>query len=85
MRRRLLALSGLALLMAQAAHAHEFDPGYLSLTESTPGVFDVQWKVSIVGGLYEVLVPRLPSECILDPQLRTYVVVDAQIQNTELN
>ncbi len=85
MRRRLLALSGLALLIAQAAHAHEFDPGYLSLIESTPGVFDVQWKVSIVGGLYEVLVPRLPSECILDPQLRTYVVVDAQIQNTELN
>ncbi len=34
MRRRLLALSGLALLIGQAAHAHEFDPGYLSLTES---------------------------------------------------
>ena len=77
MRRRLLALSGLVLLICQAAHAHEFDPGYLGLTESAPGVFDVQWKVSIVGGLYEVLVPRLPSECILDPQLRTYVVVDA--------
>jgi hydrogenase/urease accessory protein HupE len=84
MRRRWLAVAGLALWLGDSARAHEFDPGYLSLTESAAGVFEVRWKVSIAGGLYEVLVPRLPAECELDPQLRTYVVLDAQIQNTVL-
>ncbi|MCZ6498307.1 MAG: hypothetical protein O6765_06255, partial [Gammaproteobacteria bacterium] len=85
MRCRLLAVAGIALLLGNFAHAHEFDPGYLSLTESAAGQFQVQWKVSIAGGLYEVLVPRLPVECVLNEQVRTYVVLDAQIQNTELS
>lgn len=85
MRCRLLAVAGIALLLGNSARAHEFDPGYLSLTESAAGLFQVQWKVSIAGGLYEVLVPRLPDECVLNEQVRTYVVLDAQIQNTELS
>ena len=84
MRRHWLALAALTLWLGDSARAHEFDPGYLSLTESAAGVFEVRWKVSIAGGLYEVLVPRLPAECVVDQQLRTYVVLDAQIQNTEL-
>jgi hypothetical protein len=82
MKRYWLALAALTLWLGDSARAHEFDPGYLSLTESAAGVFEVQWKVSIAGGLYEVLVPRLPAECVVDQQLRTYVVLDAQIQNT---
>ena len=85
MRRRWLAVAGLALWLGDSAGAHEFDPGYLSLTESAAGVFEVQWKVSIAGGLYAALVPRLPAECVLDPQVRTYVVLDAQIQNSGLS
>ena len=84
MRRGLIAVSGVLLLLTEFAAAHEFDPGYLSLRESSAGVFQAQWKVSIEGGLYQALVPRLPPECSLDSQLRTYVVLDAQIQNTEL-
>ncbi|HEY5622479.1 MAG TPA: HupE/UreJ family protein [Gammaproteobacteria bacterium] len=84
MSRPLLAFAVLAALTAGSAAAHEFDPGYLSLTETAAGRFDVQWKVSISGGLYEVLVPRLPGSCELDSELRTYVVRDAQIQTTEL-
>ncbi len=84
MKCRLLAVAGVALLLGNSTRAHEFDPGYLSLTESAAGIFQVQWKVSIAGGLYEALVPRLPDECVLDRQVRTYVVLDAQIQNTEL-
>ncbi len=84
MRRRLLAVAGLVLLLGDSARAHEFDPGYLSLTESAAGIFQVQWKVSIAGGLYQALIPQLPAECELNRQLRTYVVLDAQIQNTEL-
>jgi len=79
-----MAVTALVVLITGSARAHEFDPGYLSLTESAPGVFQVRWKVSIAGGLYQSLVPRLPAECALDPQLRTYVVLDAQIQNTQL-
>ena len=85
MRRRWLAVAGLALWLGDSAGAHEFDPGYLSLTESAAGEFEVQWKVSIAGGLYAALVPRLPAECELDPQVRTYVVLDAQIQNSGLS
>lgn len=84
MRRGLIAAVGVLLSLMEFAAAHEFDPGYLSLRESSAGVFQVQWKASIEGGLYQALVPRLPSECSLDSQLRTYVVLDAQIQNTEL-
>lgn len=84
MRRALIAAVGALLLLADSTAAHEFDPGYFSLKESSAGVFQTQWKVSIEGGLYQTLAPRLPSECFLDSQLRTYVILDAQIQNTEL-
>jgi len=82
--RGLAAFAAAFLVLAESAVAHEFDPGYLSLSESSAGVFQTQWKVSIEGGLYQALVPRLPAECSLDPRLRTHVVLDAQIQNTEL-
>ncbi len=84
MRFALIVVMVCVALSAAPVRAHEFDPGYLSLTEIAPDRFDVQWKVSISGGLYEVLVPRLPGLCELDPELRTYVVLDAQIQTTEL-
>jgi hydrogenase/urease accessory protein HupE len=84
MNRALLVLVAVAALSAGRVAAHEFDPGYLSLTETAAGRFEVQWKVSIVGGLYEVLAPRLPGSCELDADLRTYVLRDAQIQTTEL-
>ncbi len=85
MRQLLLCVALFSAFAAGRANAHEFDPGYLSLTETAPNRFDVQWKVSISGGLYEVLVPRLPAACDLDQQLRTYVLLDAQIQTTELS
>jgi len=72
------------LFSSDFVNGHEFDPGYLSLRESSIGVFQAQWKVSIDGGLYQVLVPQLPPDCLLDSQVRTYVILDAQIQNTEL-
>ena len=42
MRCRLLAVAGIVLLLGNSARAHEFDPGYLSLTESAAGLFQVQ-------------------------------------------
>ncbi|MFL2545798.1 MAG: HupE/UreJ family protein [Candidatus Rariloculaceae bacterium] len=84
MKAKRLAGSVLLLFFGASACAHEFDPGYLSLSESSAGVFQTQWKASIEGGLYQAMAPRLPAECSLDSQLRTYVVLDAQIQNTEL-
>ncbi len=85
MKHLLIGAAALTLLLGGRVEGHEFDPGFLSLTESADGVFEVQWKVSIAGGLYEALVPRLPAECELNQQLRTYVVLDAQIQNTDLS
>ena len=59
------------LFSSDFVNGHEFDPGYLSLRESSIGVFQAQWKVSIDGGLYQVLVPQLPPDCLLaGPDLR---------------
>jgi len=73
----ILALS----LLALPALAHRLSPAYLGLTETSPGVYDVEWKVSIPGGLADVLEPRIPEGCRVDGNVRTYLVADARLQH----
>lgn len=68
-------------LLALPALAHRLSPAYLGLTETTPGVYDVEWKVSIPGGLADVLEPRIPDGCRVDGNVRTYLVADARLQH----
>jgi HupE/UreJ protein len=70
----LLALAG--LLLAVPAHAHRLSPAYFGLTETGPGIYDVQWKVSISGGLAAALEPKVPDGCTLTEEIRSYVVND---------
>src|SRR5690606_652254 len=73
----ILALS----LLTLPALAHRLSPAYLGLTETTAGVFDVEWKVSIPGGLADVLEPSIPEGCRVEGNVRTYLVADARLQH----
>ena len=77
---RLLILVTVSLL-ALPALAHRLSPAYLGLTETSPGVYDVEWKVSIPGGLADVLEPAIPEGCRVDGNVRTYLVSDARLQH----
>jgi hydrogenase/urease accessory protein HupE len=70
--------------LAMPALGHRLTPAYLGLTETAEGTFDVQWKVSIPGGLAALLVPRLPAECELTGPVRTRETSDVRHQSGEL-
>jgi hydrogenase/urease accessory protein HupE len=57
------------LVLAQRANAHEVRPAYLELTERTPGVFDVLWKMPMPGGVPLVGedVPHFQAALVDDP------------------
>ena len=75
-------LAMLAMLACAApALAHRLSPAFFGLTETAPNTFDVQWKVSISGGLAAVLEPRVPDGCSLTESVRTYVVDDVRFQH----
>jgi hypothetical protein len=71
----------LTLLCAAPALAHRLSPAFFGLTETAPNAFDVQWKVSISGGLAAVLEPKVPDGCSLTESVRTYVVDDVRFQH----
>ncbi|RPI63000.1 MAG: HupE/UreJ family protein, partial [Lysobacterales bacterium] len=71
----------LALLCAAPALGHRLSPAFFGLTETAPNAFDVQWKVSISGGLAAVLEPQVPEGCSLTGNVRTYVVDDIRLQH----
>ena len=70
-----------ALACAAPVLAHRLSPAFFGLTETAPNTFDVQWKVSISGGLAAVLEPRVPDGCSLTESVRTYVVDDVRLQH----
>jgi hypothetical protein len=69
---------------AGAAHAHRLSPAYFGMTETDPGTFTVQWKVSISGGLADVLEPQIPDGCAVEGLVRSYVIEDARVQHADL-
>jgi hydrogenase/urease accessory protein HupE len=72
------------LVYAAAASAHRLSPAYFGLTETEPGVFAAQWKVSVSGGLADALEPQIPSGCAVDGRVRSFVVDDARVQHATL-
>jgi HupE / UreJ protein len=72
-------------LCSTAAHAHRLSPAYFGMTETVPGRFAVQWKVSISGGLADTLEPRIPEGCAVDGMVRSYVIEDARVMHADLD
>jgi len=73
-----------ALTSAAPALAHRLSPAFFGLTETAQNTFDVQWKVSISGGLAAVLEPKVPEGCSLAGDVRTYVIDDVRLQHAAL-
>lgn len=73
-----------AVLSSGAAFGHRLSPAFFGMRETAPNDFDVQWKVSISGGLSEVLEPKVPQGCALREPVRTYVVEDVRFQHAAL-
>ena len=69
---------------AGSADAHRLSPGFFGLTETSTNVFAAEWKVSISGGLSDVLEPRIPDGCSVDGNVRRFAVVDAQVMHAVL-
>jgi hydrogenase/urease accessory protein HupE len=74
-----------AMLCAAAASAHRLSPAYFGLTETQPGVYDAEWKVSIPGGLSDVLEPQVPDGCSVVDRVRNFVVNDARLLHAQLS
>ncbi|MEQ9315752.1 MAG: hypothetical protein RLN72_07855, partial [Henriciella sp.] len=47
----------------QTAAAHEVNPAYLELTETTPATFEVVWKQPVRDGRRLRLTPQFPGDC----------------------
>lgn len=61
---RALLLALVVLLVAQPASAHDFSPGVLALSETSPGVFDVRWTEPVDSGNEAAAVrPVFPAQC----------------------
>ncbi len=53
----------LFLLFAASVAADEIRPGYLEITEKSADVFGVLWKVPLMGGTEQRLLPVFPEHC----------------------
>ena len=78
---RVALLLAAAVLVTLPAAAHRLSPAYFGFTETARDSFDVQWKVSISGGLAAVLEPQVPAGCSLTDNVRTYVIDDVRTQH----
>ena len=59
-------------------------PAFFGLTETAPNVFQVQWKVSISGGLAAALEPQVPQGCSISAAVRSYSAEDVRFQHAEM-
>jgi hypothetical protein len=85
MTRAARAILVLATMLAAApVLAHRLSPAFFGMRETVADTFDVQWKVSVSGGLAAVLEPQVPAGCSLSGSVRTYVVDDVRLQHGTL-
>jgi hypothetical protein len=68
----------LAISAATPVHAHRLSPGFFGLTETADGQFDARWKVSVSGGLADVLIPELPEACVVAGQPAVFLLDGVQ-------
>jgi len=79
-RARVVLVIAMLALGARAAHAHEVRPGYLELTETSSGVFQVLFKLPMLGGMRFNLHPLLPAQCRTTVPVATYETPSAVLE-----
>ena len=82
--KRIVTVIVMSTLGVSCALAHRLSPGFFGLSETSPNVFAAQWKVSIPGGLSDVLEPALPAGCSVNGDVRRFTVEDARLMHAEL-
>jgi HupE / UreJ protein len=82
-RTRLMAAG--VLLTSLTASAHRLSPAYFGLNETAPDHYAAEWKVSIPGGLADVLEPQIPEGCAVTGSVRRYLVEDARLMHAEID
>jgi hydrogenase/urease accessory protein HupE len=83
--RRVFVALLLSILVTEYAAAHRLSPGFFGLSETSPDIFAAEWKVSISGGLSDVLEPQLPAGCSVDGSVRRFTIDDARLMHAVLN
>lgn len=68
-----LWLASAVLLSGAASNlgAHTSLPGYLELKETTPGAFEMLWRIPAAEGPPPAIYPVFPSNCVVPKQLAT--------------
>lgn len=74
-------LPGVLIALSGNVAAHRLSPGFFGMTETAPDLYAVQWKVSVSGGLSDVLEPQIPQGCALDGSVRRFTVDDARVMH----
>jgi hypothetical protein len=59
----LMAVLCATVIPPEGAAAHEVRPGFLDLRETEANVFQMTWKVPVLGGSRLSLEPRFPEAC----------------------
>ena len=73
-------LVSLLATFATLAHAHESRPGYLELTESQSGLFEVLWRRPARGDMVLSMQPVLPQHCAQQAQRASYPQPGAMVE-----
>jgi hydrogenase/urease accessory protein HupE len=66
------------------ARAHTSLPGYLSVQETSPGSFDIVWKLPTAEGPPPAIYPVFPSRCAISKSLLTEQVAGAIVTHTRI-
>ncbi len=61
--RRFFLVFSLFLMTSAVGYAHEVRPGYLEITETEPGQYNVLWKAPSLSGKGSLIKPKLPEAC----------------------
>jgi HupE / UreJ protein len=76
-----LALLAALLLASQGSSAHEVRPAFLDLSETTPNLFLMTWKVPALGEFRLGITPRLPPSCHVVGELTSMQAGGALIEH----
>lgn len=76
-----LAVLAVVLLAARGSSAHEVRPAFLDLSEVTPNLFLMTWKVPALGEFRLGITPRLPASCHVVGELTSMQAGGALIEH----
>jgi len=82
---RAIVVSATLAVLAGDAFAHRLSPAFFGLTQTGPEQWAAEWKVSISGGLSDVLEPQLPDGCRVEGNVRRFTVDDARLMHASVH